>query len=149
VDYAAPPPGEPPIDLAPATLTWSDWPAPRQATRAGVAAVVIVVVVCGVALVDPWLAVLGAAMLGVATSEVLLPSRYRVSPEGVTVRRAFSERTQPWSRFSGWRRDGDRLILVGEGSRPLLRRHRTLVLRGPEHVETAVAAVSAYLPEQP
>ena len=115
--------------LAAASLTWSDWPAPRQPARSLVAAGLLIVAVLATAMVDPWLAVVGAVALVISVQEALLPTRYEVGPDGVTVKRPFTRRRAPWSTFSGFREVDEGFVLQGQGSRRFLQARRTVRLR--------------------
>ncbi len=126
-------------------LAWSDWPARRTPGRAGVAAGVIGLTVAVVLVLDPLLAVVGALLMIGATAEVLLPSRYRLSPEGVTVGRALWSRQLPWSKVQGWSPAPDGFVLHGAGSRALMRRRRTLRLRCAHQRQAVAALLQRYL----
>lgn len=119
------------------TFTWSDWPAPRHPTRSFGAAVIILVATLAISTIDPFLAVAGGVILVAATAEVLLPTRYELSGEGVKVLGPFSRRSQAWSRIAEWQSLPEGFLLVGRGSRPVLARKRTIVLRCVEQ-RTAV-----------
>ncbi len=134
------------MDLAQATVSWSDWPAPRKPWRSAVAVAVGVAAIGGAASLDPWLAVLGTALMWMATGEVLLPTRYEVRTDGVEIRRALGRRVHPWSRFRGYRRTSDGVALLGEGARPILQRHRTVVVRGAPDQGEAMSLIAAALP---
>ncbi|MBX2802362.1 MAG: hypothetical protein KTR31_32080 [Myxococcales bacterium] len=114
------------------------------------AALIVIVVTTGaVANLDPWLAVAGAAMLVMATGEVLLPTRYELSTEGVAVLGTFSRRRQDWSRVAGWRAVPEGFVLVGQGSRPVLRRRRTLTLRCAEDRGSVARHLARHVAELP
>ena len=123
-------------------VEWSDWPARRRPAVSIFAAVVIAVAVGAAASWDPWIAVVGAAALVLATSEVLLPTRYRLDPDGVHLQRPFQHRHIPWDRVRGFVRTDVGFVVQGRGSRPLLARRYTATLRCPGR-EDAVARVLA------
>ncbi len=125
-------------------MTWSDWPARRAPARAGFAAAVIALAVGAVALVDPVMAAVGAALLIGATAEVLLPTRYAVGPEGVETANALGRRRRPWSQLGPWSRAGASFELRGRSTAAVLRRHRSVRLARPPDP----AAVEAWLAAQ-
>jgi hypothetical protein len=131
--------------MSPDAVAWSDWPARRTPRRAAVAAVVIVGTVGVVLVLDPLLAVVGAVVLLSATAEILLPSRYSLDADGVTIGRALWSRRQPWSKLQGWSPAPDGFVLQGAGSRALLRRRRTLRLRCPTQQVAVAAALHRHL----
>lgn len=142
-------PREPLIsDLPASTLSWSDWPATRRPGQSIGAGAIILATMGAIAGWDPWLAVLGGVALVLATSEVLLPTRYAVTPEGITITQAFRRLTEPWSRFSAVRAIPGGLVLEGRGSRPALRRHRTRRLRCPEQRDAVQQLVQRHLEHQ-
>jgi len=91
--------------------------------------VLLAATVAAVALVDRWLAALGAAVLLMATGEVLLPTRYAIDADGVRLQGLVRARRLRWVQLAGWRRAGDGIQLLGAGRHPLLRRRRSVVLR--------------------
>ncbi len=110
-------------------ITWTDWPARRQPLRSVAALVVIVAVVVAIVPLDPWLAVVGAVVLVISTSEALLPTPYQRAPGGVKITRPFTRRSAAWGRFRGFAPTEDGFVLLGAGSRPVLRRLRTVQIR--------------------
>ncbi len=128
-----------------AELTWSDWPARRQRLRAILAAVALGVASLAAIAFEPILgAVLSAALLA-SCAEVLLPTRYRLGPDGVILSRVLGRRRQPWSDFKGWRPLPDGFWLEGAGRIPLLVRRRSLAMRCPEHRAAVEAVLRAHI----
>ncbi|HHO50434.1 MAG TPA: hypothetical protein ENK18_06055 [Deltaproteobacteria bacterium] len=133
-----------PIEPTP-PITWTDWPARRQPTRSAVAVAVIVAVVVAIVPLDAWLAVVGAVVLVISTSEALLPTRYRLTDSGVQIVRPFTRSTAAWSRFQGFTATEDGFVLLGAGSRPTLRRLRTVQLRAPLDGERVAHRLAQHL----
>lgn len=113
--------------------------------RSVVAALVIVAVAVAIVPLDPWLAVVGAVILVISTSEALLPTRYRLSEAGVQITRPFSRNTSAWGRFSGFAPTEDGFVLMGAGSRPALRRMRTVQLHCPDHRAAVTRCLAQHL----
>jgi hypothetical protein len=65
------------------------------------AAVVVVGSAWGVAswTGDAWLTGLALVVLGMAVQPFFVPTNYRLSPDGVEVRRPWSRRSRPWADF--------------------------------------------------
>jgi len=84
-----------------------------------------------VASVDHLLAVLGGALLLGATSEILLPTHYRVDATGITTRRALRTRQLAWDRVAALRPHDDGIAVQAAGARRWLARRHDIVLRGP------------------
>lgn len=101
--------------------------------------------VVAVASWDAWLGVVSGVVLVLATAEVLFPTRYALDSEGVHVAGAFSQRHEPWSRFTGVRRVREGFLLLGRGSRPVLRRHRTRLLRCSDEREAVQQVLDQHL----
>ena len=126
-------------------LTWRDWPAQRQRLRAAGAAAVILLSAGAVSLVDPLLAVVGVVAMAAAVAEVLLPTRYQLSDDGVTLHNPLRSRHHPWRHFASCRQVPDGVALAGAGPAALLRRRRELTLRCPGQEELVLATVRAHL----
>ncbi len=126
-------------------ISWSDWPAPRHPLRSLLAIAAILGTSAAIAQLDPWLAVVGTVVLVLATAEVLLPRRYALSGEGVEITGPFARRTRPWRWFGAAREVPEGFLLRGQGSRPALRRHRTVLLRCGHDRSSIRAALSEHL----
>lgn len=113
------------------SLLWSDWPARRDPGRAALAGVVVVAAVVAIATIEPWLAVVGGALLLGAVSEALLPARYRVDAEGVSVDRGLGRRQLRWERVDELVRHPDGILVRARGARRWLARRHDLLLRHP------------------
>lgn len=119
------------------TLTWTDWPAPRQPARSALAAALILASVLVTASIDPWLAVVGAVALVVSTSEALLPTRYELGEDGLGLFRPFTRRRVPWARFETFRQTPEGFVVAGP--------RRSVVLRSPPDPAAVAAALSSHL----
>ncbi|MFT5681304.1 MAG: hypothetical protein ACI8RZ_002210, partial [Myxococcota bacterium] len=114
-------------------VTWRDWPAQQQRGRAILVGVMIVATSVGVAILDPMIAAVGSVALVAAVSEVLLPTTYTLSSDGVSVNNVLRKRQHPWRHFRGWRTTPGRIVLLGEGPAGIIRRRRTVLLRCPDN----------------
>lgn len=126
-------------------LIWRDWPAQRQRGRAALAGVIIVLASVSVAVVEPWLAAMGSVAMLASVSEVLLPTRYTLSADGVFIDNVVRKRRHPWRHFQGYRAEGEQVALHGAGPSRLIRRRRSVVLRCPENASAVVAALEERL----
>lgn len=59
-----------------------------------------------------------AALLLASLLPFYAPTEYRLDPEGVEVRRLGHRERHPWSRFRSFRREGNGLLLRGDGEPP-------------------------------
>jgi hypothetical protein len=124
-----------------ASLTWTDWPARRMPARAALSALVIALTVGAVALVDSWLALLGAMLLLSATAESLLPSRFELRADGVSMRNPLKVARRDWARLGAWCSAGDGYILSGRSRSRMLRRMRGLRLSMPSDLRPEVERI--------
>ncbi len=129
---------------APLMISWSDWPARRRPFISLLAAGVIGLVVATIATIDPWLAVLGTALLLGVCSEALLPTRFTVTDEGIQVDSVFRKGHKPWERIATWQPCRHGFLLRGTLRVGRLR-HRDLWLRCPEHIDTIEARLHSHL----
>ena len=112
------------------------------------AAGVIVVTSVSIAMLDPLLAAVGTVALLAAVSEVLLPTTYTLSEDGVRADNGLRKRRHPWRHFRGWQTTTGGIVLLGEGPGRLIRRRRTLLLRCPDNAEAVTAKLSQLLPPE-
>ena len=70
---------------------------------------------------------IGAALIG-ATGEVLLPTAYRLGPEGVGLRSLARSGLRPWSSFEGWTRRREGFLLHGRGGSRWIRSRRSVFI---------------------
>jgi hypothetical protein len=70
---------------------------------------------------------LGAALLGM-TGEVLLPTAYRIGPEGLKLRSFGRSGLRPWASFEGWLRTPKGFLLKGKGGVRWLRQRRSVFI---------------------
>ncbi len=127
------------------SLSWTDWPARRQPGRAALAAGIVVLTIGSVAMVDRWLAFLGAVLLLSSVGEWLLPTRFELDAKGVRVRGLLRSANRPWDRLRDWRRVQDGFWLPGRSSSRLLRRMRGVRLRCPGREDEVVAVLREHL----
>lgn len=100
-----------------------------------------------IAAIDPWLAFVGALLLLTATAEILLPTRFGLTDEGVTVDNPLRRAHRTWDRFGTWLRTDDGFFLVGAARSRFLRRRGSLSLRCAEDPERVSAALRDHLGE--
>ncbi len=130
-------------------VTWRDWPARRQRGRAGLAAAIIAITAASVAILDPLIAAVGTVALVAAVSEVLLPTTYTLSEDGVLVDNVLRRRRHPWRHFRGWRAAEGSIALLGDGPARIIRRRRSLLLRCPDNQGAVAAALVGWLSDAP
>jgi hypothetical protein len=98
------------------------------------AAVVVVGSVWGVAAwtASAWLTGLAVVVLGVSVAPFFLRTAYRLTPDGVEVRRAWRRRTRPWEDFRAAFAGRDLVLLTPFERRTWLEtvRGETLLLEG-------------------
>ena len=99
------------------------------------------------AALDPWLAFVGALLLLTATAEVLLPTRFGLAAEGVTIDNPLRRARRTWDRFGSWAATDDGFFLVGSARSPLLRRRASITLRCEDRLEEITAALREHIGE--
>ena len=125
-------------------ITWTDWPARRRPLRAFTAVAVIVLTVAVFSSLSPIYGGLAAFVLLTITAEVLLPTRFTLTGDGVEAFNLFRHARRPWARFTGWRGTSEGFHLKGNGSIEFIARRRSLFLSNPDDS----AAVESLLSEQ-
>ncbi len=130
-------------------IHWTHWPAQQQPARSLAAAGVVIASVVGFTKVGWVYGVLAAAVLLTTTAESLLPTRFRLTEEGVEAFNYFRHVRRPWSRFESWRSSDQGYYLRGRGPLPWIARRRSLPLPCPNrHLEVG-AFLTARLREAP
>jgi hypothetical protein len=127
-------------------VIWRDWPAQRQRKRAIVATVLIVLTSVSTATIEPLIAAIGTIALLAAVSEVLLPTTYTLSQDGVAMDNVLRKRRHPWRHFRGWRPAPGTIVLLGDGPAALIRRRRSLLLRCPDNRAQVIEALGVLMP---
>ena len=130
-------------------IDWTHWPAQRSPLRAFFAVLVVLVSIAGFSSVEWMYGVVAAFVLLTATSESLLPTRFRVSDEGVEAFNLFRRVRRPWSRFESWQRGDQGYFLRGQGPLSLIARRRSLWLPCPELYEPVGGFLENHLREAP
>jgi hypothetical protein len=126
-------------------MTWSDWPARRQPGRAVLAGIVVLGSVGWAASLDGWMGLVAALLLLGATGEVLLPTRFDLDSEGVSVRHPFRVGRRDWGRFGSWRATQEGFLLRGRSASTWLQRRRALMLRCPGREAAVASLLQAHL----
>ncbi|HMB68585.1 MAG TPA: hypothetical protein VKU85_04715 [bacterium] len=82
-------------------VAWQAWPLRRSPGRGALAVVVVAGSVWGVAswTGNPWLTALAVVVLGASVAPFFVPTGYRLSDEGVEVRKPWRRRSRPWDEF--------------------------------------------------
>ncbi len=125
-------------------ISWSDWPARRRPLVSILAAGVIGLVVFVISALDPWLAILSAALLIGVCAEALLPTRFTVTDEGVQVASLFRRGYKPWQRVDSWWATEGGFVLRG-AKRVGSLRYRDLWLRCPDQLDTIESRLRLHL----
>ena len=128
-------------------LVWTDWPARRKPARALAAAALILSSVFVFTSVDVIYGVVAAFVLLTVSAEVLLPTRFSVTADGVEAFNLFRHARRPWARFNGWRRAEDGFYLAGRAPIGFIARRRSLWLPCPDHQDELASLLEAHLQE--
>ena len=82
-------------------VAWQAWPLRRSPGRGALAVVIVAGSVWGVSTwtASPWLTVLAAAVLGASVAPFFVRTGYRLSEEGVEIRKPWSRRRRSWEDF--------------------------------------------------
>ena len=97
--------------------------------------------------VDIIYGVIAAFVLLTVSAEVLLPTRFKISEDGVEAFNLFRHARRPWARFQDWRRAKDGFYLNGQGSVAFLARRRSLWLPCPALRAEVEAMLETHLSE--
>ncbi|MEE2827814.1 MAG: hypothetical protein VX498_01385, partial [Myxococcota bacterium] len=116
-------------------LQWSDWPLRRRPLRGLFAVVAILATTAVIGSLDPWLAFVGAVLLLGTCSEVLSPTRFELTQEGVRLHSLFRRVERRWDRFGGWQSCRDGFWLRGRTRSRYLQRRAALYLCCPGREE--------------
>jgi hypothetical protein len=113
VTPGADPEVEPSPRTLPTELTWRAWPFRRHPLRGLLGIGLVVGSAWGTAdwTGDVRLAGLAAIILLVATGPFYVPTRYRLSADGVEIARPWRSWHRPWSHFRSVRRGGELVVL--------------------------------------
>jgi hypothetical protein len=88
-------------------VEWTCHPVRHRPVAAVLVTAFLVLLVLGIQLAfgDPFLTALGAAILAASLAPFYLPTRYRMSQDGVAIRTAFGAREKPWDLYRRWEAD--------------------------------------------
>lgn len=131
------------IDL----LVWTDWPARRRPARAIAAATLILASVFVFMTVNFVYGVVAAFVLMTVSAEILLPTRFSLSADGVEAFNIFRHARRPWARFHGWRKAEDGFYLAGRAPMGFLARRRSLWLPCPDLQDEVASLLETHLQE--
>ncbi len=129
-------------------IVWTDWPARRRPTRAILGALMILATVLVFSSVGLLYGVISAFVLLTVSAEILLPTRFRLTADGVEAFNLFRHARRPWARFSGWREAQDGYFLAGQGPNGFLARRRSLWLPCPGITTEVEAVLETHLSER-
>ncbi|MCB9777554.1 MAG: hypothetical protein H6742_03230 [Alphaproteobacteria bacterium] len=125
-------------EATPVRWTWR--PHREQPGRVALAALVVAATAFAVGTIDPWLAALGTALLVGTLADGLFPTHYRLSP-GVAESRGFlARRRLDRSACRAVRGSPPLVLLEADARHALLRRRRSIILRGAPPAAVAVLA---------
>ncbi len=94
---------------------------------------------------DIWLGLIAALLLLSACTEVLLPTRFTLTEQGVQIDNPFKRAHRSWDRFGSWSRTGDGFQLEGAARSKILRRRATVVLRCPDRLDEVESCLQTQL----
>ena len=99
--------------VAEPTLVWRAWPLLHRPVLGAAAALVGIVTLWGVwsTTGNAALAVVGAVVIAVGVGPFFVPTRYRLTPDGLEIARLFVTRRRAWSDFQLVHRDRDAVVL--------------------------------------
>ena len=97
--------------------------------------------------IDLLYGVISAFVLLTVSAEVLLPTRFSVTADGVEAFNLFRHARRPWARFHAWRRADDGFYLAGRAPIGFLARRRSLWLPCPEHHAELASLLETHLQE--
>ena len=108
-------------------VEWTAWPFRRRPVRGIAAAAFVVACVWGVAATtgDAWLTGLAVVVLVVSVAPFFVPTTFRLTPEGVQIRRPWRTWSRPWGDFRSVRSDRELVVLS-----PFVRRSWLDAIRG-------------------
>jgi len=94
-------------------VAWEAWPLRRSPGRGVLAAVIVAGSVWGVSTwtSNPWLTAFAVAVLGVSVAPFFVRTGYRLSDEGVEIRKPWRRRNRPWDDFRGVLAGRDLVVL--------------------------------------
>ena len=130
-------------------IAWTDWPARRRPRRAILAAAFIAIAVMVFTSMSFLYGFLAAFVLLTVSAEVLLPTRFRLSSEGVEALNLFRHARKPWERFEGWRTTPDGFVLTGRGPSSFLARRRSVWVPCPGREAQVQALLTHQLGKSP
>ncbi len=132
-------------------LDWTVWPLRRQPVRGGIAALVGLATIVGVALTSSSAALTGVAVLvlAAAVAPFFAPTRHRLDADGVAITRLGVTKRRAWSAFRSVRANDAICLLSPFERRSWLENTRgcTLLLDGNR--EEVVAYAEAMVGAQP
>jgi hypothetical protein len=113
-------------------LAWRAWPLRRRPVLGAAATVVAAGTVAGV---WSWtgslfLCMLATGILAAAAGPFFVPTRYRLTPDGLEVARLFFARRRAWGEFRAVHRDREAIVLTPSRGRAWLPRSETLFVEG-------------------
>lgn len=113
-------------------LAWRAWPLRRRPILGAAAAFVAAGTVAGV---WSWtqsvpLCVLATCVLATAAGPFFVPTRYRLTPDGLEVARLFFAHRRAWAEFRAFHPDREVIVLTPKRWRAWLLKDETLLLEG-------------------
>lgn len=94
-------------------MAWEAWPLRRSPARGALGAVVVAGSVWGVSTwtSSVWMTAFAAVVLAVSVAPFFVPTGYRLSDDGVEIRKPWRRRLRPWQDFRGVLAGRDLVVL--------------------------------------
>jgi len=109
-------------------IAWTHWPAQQKPWRSLLSAVLIAAAIGVFWSIELVYGVVATFALLSSTAEFLLPTRFRLTAEGVETLNAFRRVRRTWDRFESFGPNQSGYHLRGNGPRPSIARRRNLRL---------------------
>ena len=109
-------------------LKWVIWPAKKQIYRSFFAYIIIISCIVFAAKTSLLLAVFMTVAFFISVGEVLLPSQYTITEQGISIYSIAKITTKKWTDFSKWKHLERGFLLIGKGSRSFLIKRRSMMV---------------------
>ena len=124
------------------TLTFWDWPAKRQPYRS-LFAITIALLGIAAASTAHWILGIAAAMLLISSlGEVLLPTRYRINSDGISIVGLHALTHKNWTDIKGSQLVDAGILVIGKQSSRFAFRRNKWLIRCRENQETVLDIIN-------